>query len=487
MFKKILIANRGEIAVRIIHTCREMNIPSVALYEAVERDALHVRSANEAVLLKTGFSDAAAIVEIAQQVGADAIHPGYGFMAEEASFIRACTAAGITFIGGPADVLDHIHDKVAALETVQAAGFKTVISSGVCATTLDEVQAAAEALGYPVVIKSCYGGRGPGERLVRRPEALERRLRSAQAESKAVFGTDSIFLEKALLPANQVGVQLLVDRHGSIVHLGEREGSWQYNNHRLIEESPAPCLNESQRTALWETAIAIAQLFRLENAATVEFMVDSGGQFYFTEIKARIQTEHPLSEMRTGLDLIREQIRIAAGEPLGYTQADVTLRGHAVLCRIHAEDPLNQMRSSPGQLNQVRLPVGAHLRVDTLAFPGCLIPEKYGSLIAKLTTWGRDRAEAIARTERGLHDFIVTGLSTDRTLLLNALHQPDFISGHYSTETGYAATKPVPLPDEYYRDLAALAAILYVERYHSQKSSVPERYQSGWHRSRRDL
>ncbi len=486
MFRKILVANRGEIAVRVINTCREMNIPAVAVYEAAERDALHVRCADEALLLDKGFGDAAALIEIAQRVGADAIHPGYGFLAEEAGFIRACNQAGIAFIGGSAEMMDVVHNKVGALETARAAGFRTATSSMTCESDFDEIHSAAQALGYPLIVKSCYGGRGPGTRLVRGPQTLESRVRSAQAESHAVFGNSRIFLEKALLPANQVGVQILADKHGSIIHLGDRDGSWQYNNHRMIEEAPSPCLSEAQRQSLCATALAIARLFNLENAATVEFLIDGDGAYYFTEIKARIQTEHPLTELLTGVDLVREQIRIAAGEPLTLTQDAVRLTGHAIMCRIHAEDPLNRMRSSPGHVEEVRLPTGGGIRIDTYLFPGCNVPELYGSLIAKLMTWGQDRAQAVSRIQRALIDFAVTGVPTDRTFTLNAIRRTEFATGHYSTETGYQQAEAA-LPDAYYRELAALVGVLYVERFHNLTAVIPERVQSGWHQSSRRL
>lgn len=488
MFKKILIANRGEIAVRVIQTCREMGIKTVALYSPQERNSLHVRAASEALLFEAAFTDQQAILDVAKQTGADAIHPGYGFLAEEQEFVHACEAAGITFIGPSAKMLDQVHDKVATLGYARANGFRTVACSMACADDgLEEIAATAEALGYPVVIKSCYGGRGPGARLARTPGQLAAAVHSALAESRAVFGKETLYLEKAILPTNQVGVQLIADKFGSIVHLYERDGSLQHNNIKLIEETPSPALSSAQRAELVETAVALAKLLKLENVATAEFLVDSAGQFYFTEIKARIQTEHPITEMVTGIDLVREQIRVAAGEPLDLQQSDITLSGHAVIARVHAQDPLNQMRPSPGQLQQVRLPVGAGIRVDTYVQAGSDISEAYAPLVAKVSAWGSDRAQAVVRLGRALEDLALTGTLTDKPFLQALLAQEAFVTGTYSTETSNRVTSHTQIDEAYARDLAVMAAVLFAYRQDSHSAVVPQRLQNGWHRSSRRL
>lgn len=488
MFKKMLIANRGEIAVRVIQTCREMGIATAALYAPQEARSLHVAYADEAIPFSGSFSDPAAILAAAQACGADAIHPGYGFLAEESDFIRVCTAAGIAFIGPSADLLDRVHDKVETLAFVRANGFRTVES---LRPAFDEdaesIAESAAQLGYPVVVKSCYGGRGPGERLARDPERLREAVRSALAESRAVFGKEAIYLEKAILPANQVGVQILADRHGNLIHLGDREGSLQHNNGKLIEEAPAPCLSPEGRAELLDSALALARLLGLENAATLEFLIDDAGRFYFTEVKARIQTEHALTEMITGVDLVREQIRIAAGDPLSLRQAEVRFRGHAVMCRIHAQDPLNRMRSSPGQLQEVRLPVGAGLRVDTYVQSGCNVPGTYASLVAKLTAWGGSREQAVARLGRALEDLTLTGVPTNIPFLQSLLRDEAFAVGRYSIETGYRHHAGIPEDDAYLQAVAVAAALLYAGRGQPAGAVVPDRLQSGWHRSSRRL
>jgi acetyl-CoA carboxylase, biotin carboxylase subunit len=489
MFKKILIANRGEIAVRIIQTCREMGIQTLAVYEAADRGSLHVRMADEAVEIEAGgFLKPEVLVKVATQYCADAVHPGYGFLAEIPEFIRACTAAGVTFIGTPAAVLDNAHPKLNALAVAEKAGIPTVTHSP---DSYDETQTAAlnaeaEKLGFPLVIKSCSGGRGPGERLARTPAKLEEAVRSAQAEAFAFFGSRCVYLEKAIIPVHQVSVQILADKHGNVVHLGEREGSLLYGNRKLIEESPAPSLDQTQREQMWQNAVQIAKLFKFEGAGTVEFLVDKEGTFYFTEIKARIQTEHPITELRTGLDLIAEQIFIAAGEPLSVTQADIRLTGWAMLCRINAEDPQNRFMPSPGKIERIRLPGGSNVRVDTYADSSTEIPGTYDPLFAKLSVWGSDRKACLRRLQRALGEFLVEGMPTNLPYLTRIVHAPAFIEGEYSTN---APTKLMreDTPGATLRDLAAIAAVLYLRRNLISQPVTPTRMQSGWHRDSRRL
>lgn len=493
MFKKILVANRGEIAVRIIRTCRELGIYTIAVYEASDRGSLHVRLADECVQLPDhrAFMDAEMMLSIAIERGADAIHPGYGFLAEDFEFIRAAETAGIIFIGPPANVVARTRSKIGALEMVDAAGFKTVEHS---ADSFDEdelgaLQTAAEALGYPLVIKSCSGGRGRGERLVIDPAHLAESVRGSQVESNAVYANKRLFLERAILPAHQIGVQIMADQHGNVIHLGDREGSVIRSNQKIIEEAPSLCLTPDRRAELLETAVQIARLFDYQNLGTVEFLVDEAGEFYFSEIKARIQIEHTLTEMMTRIDMVREQIRLAAGEPLGYRQEDVMSRGHAITCRLQAEDPSRLHLPTPGQLRRVRLPGGPEIRVDTYTYCDAHVSPFYEPLVAKLTVWGSDRPACIQRLRRALEDFTVIGVPTNLPLLLNVLRTPSFIEGRYTTDFLNQHPQPEQLPGENLtrRDLAIAAAIYYARRREAFNPQLPDQWATGWHQSSRRL
>lgn len=491
MFKKILIANRGEIAVRIVRTCREMGITAVVLYEAADRQSLHVRLADECIEVPSAatFLDAAAIIRLAQQCGAEAIHPGYGFLAEDVNFIRQCEIAGIAFIGPPTHVAQKVRNKLEAINRVRAAGFPTVTCSPLTFGVADvkALREAAAQLEYPLVIKSCSGGRGPGERLARSPEQLLRAMQRAQAESRAVFGNQQVYLEKAILPAHQVAVQILADGQGNLVHLGEREGSLVIGNRKVVEETPSPSLTPAQQEQLWETAVAIARLFNYQNAGTVEFLIDESGQFFFTEIKARIQVEHPVTELVTRVDLVREQICVAAGEPLRFTQQDVLPRGWAMLCRINAEDPWNHFLPSPGQIQMVRLPGGPEVRVDTYVYCGCHVPEAYDPLIAKLAVWAPDRETCLLRMRRALEDFKLVGTPTNLPVLQRVFWEEAFLQGMYNTDL---LAHPLPAEKKkngHLRDLAAAVAVLHARRNVQGSVTRPERLLSGWHRSSRRL
>lgn len=493
MFKKILIANRGEIAVRIIRTCREMGLRTVALYDASDRDSLHVRLADECVLLPShhAFMDANLIVAIAQEQGADAVHPGYGFLAEDVTLIHACEDAGIAFIGPPAEVVAAARYKIGALEKARAAGFPTVDHSQRSFSEGDFADLAAEAaqIGYPLVVKSCRGGRGRGERLVNTPELLPEVVRRAQVESKAVYGHNELYIEKAILPAHQVGVQIVADRHGNLVHLGEREGSIIHSNQKIVEESPSLCLSPERREVLLETAVQLARLFDYQNVGTVEFLVDTAGEFYFSEIKARIQIEHTLTEMMTRIDLVREQIRLAAGEPLGYAQEDIDFRGWGIMCRLQAEDPSRRYMPSPGRLRRVRLPGGPEVRVDTYLYCDSEVPPYYDPLIAKTTVWAPDRPAAIDRLRRALEDFAIIGAPTNLPLLMAVLRAPAFISGDYATDLLHQplTAKPATDIETLRQDLAVAAAIFYTRRHEAFAPEVPDQWASGWHRTSRHI
>ena len=491
MFNKILIANRGEIAVRIMRTCRELKIPTVALYESPDQGSLHVRLADECVLLDApgGFMNGAAILEIAHAKGADAIHPGYGFLAEQAEFIRACENAGITFIGPPAHVVEMTANKVKALERAQAAGIVTPVFSSQCFEnqTPAELYAQADQLGYPLVVKSCRGGRGPGEQIVQQRENLKAVVQRAQQQAHAVYGDRRVYFEKAILPVYQLSVQILGDARGNLIQLGEREGSLLLGNQKIIEEMPAPSLQPEQRERLWQLALAVARLFGYENAGTVEFLMDAAGNFYFTEIKARIQVEHPLTEMLTHIDLVRAQIELAAGAPLPYRQDEIQFKGWAMMARLSAQDAWNQFMPSPGRLYRVRLPGGPGVRLDTYVYSGCDVPAEYDPLIAKLTVGGADREMCRRRLERALDEFKLIGAATTLPLLEQLVREPLFVQGVYHVQHNIKALKAKQTSPQTLRDLAAAVAIYYERTNQTFQPTTPARVLSGWHRASRTL
>jgi acetyl-CoA carboxylase biotin carboxylase subunit len=491
MFKKILIANRGEIAVRIIRTCRDMDIRTVALYEADDRGSLHVRLADEAVPLMSerGYLDHVAVLKCALETGAEAIHPGYGFLAERLDFIEACEQAGVVFIGPPLELMRAQQDKLDGLNRVRAAGFSTsdYAPRSFGGDELDALRAAADQLGYPVVIKSCLGGRGRGAYSARTPQQLERALRRAQVEAQLVYGNKRFYLERLTTPSHLIGVQIIADDGGRLIHLGEREGSLIRGNQKMIEEAPAPCLAPSQREQVWQTAVDIARLLGLRSASTIEFVVDLSGNFYFTEVKPRVQIEHTVTEMISSVDIVREQIQVAAGEPLTYTQAEVLLRGHAISCRISAEDPWRHYLPSPGKLRRVRLPTGHGIRVDTYAYSGCVVPAQYDPIVAKVIAWGNDRAQAVRRLQRALDEFALIGTATTLPIHQLIVHHPDFVAAHYDTDSLRRELPEDTLPQDYARDLAVAAAIAYARRNRAGQPTLPDRLQTGWHRATRQL
>jgi acetyl/propionyl-CoA carboxylase alpha subunit len=451
-----------------------------------------VRLSDECVELRTqsGFLDQEEILRIAREYGADAVHPGYGFLAEREDFIRLCSLAGVTFIGQPAQVVEETRQKISAMQRAEAAGFSTPDHSVTLFTDASQAALNDETirLGFPLVVKSCRGGRGRGERLVWSPDRLEKAVRDAQTEAQAVYGDRRVYLEKLILPAHQIGVQIIGDRHGRIIHLGEREGSLRYGNQKLIEETPAPCLSPKQRRELWQAALELARLFELQNVGTVEFVVDQAGEFYFTEIKPRIQIEHPLSEMVTGVDLVSEQIRVAAGEPLSIPQEKIRLDGWAMQCRISAEDPWRQFMPNPGYLHMVRLPGGPGVRVDTYVYSGCYIPAEYDPLVAKLVVWGEERQQCMRRMRQALQECLLTGTPTNLPLIQRILSQPGFIDGSYTTELLPALMdEEASLDDDHYRNLAAIAAVAYLRQRQFTRPVMPDRLLSGWHRESRRL
>ncbi|MDR5683322.1 MAG: acetyl-CoA carboxylase biotin carboxylase subunit [Armatimonadota bacterium] len=429
MFKKVLIANRGEIAVRVIRACRELGVRTVAVYSEADRNGLHVKLADEAFCIGPppaveSYLNIPNIMSTAELLGVDAIHPGYGFLAENAHFAEICRDVRIAFIGPTPEAIEAMGNKSRAREIAQRAGVPVIPGSPGPVRTEAEAEAVAARIGYPLIIKASAGGGGRGMRYVHTREDLPRALQLAQQESEAAFGSAEIYIEKYLDEPRHVEVQILADTRGNVVHLGERECSIQRRHQKLLEEAPAPGISGRLRASLHRAAVRIAQAIGYTNAGTIEFLVDRDENFYFMEMNTRIQVEHPVTEMTTGLDLVREQIRVAAGERLSWQQKDIEFRGHAIECRINAEDPTHDFRPSPGRVSGFIVPGGPGIRVDTHVYAGYTIPPYYDSLMAKIIAWGRDRPEAIARMERALREFEVAGVRTTipfhRLLLDNA-------------------------------------------------------------------
>jgi acetyl-CoA carboxylase, biotin carboxylase subunit len=437
MFKKILIANRGEIALRIISACRELGIPSVAIYSEADRDALHVRYADEDVCVgpypsAASYLNISAIVSAAEITEADAIHPGYGFLSENAYFAEILHDCNITFIGPSPDAIRKMGDKVLARKTVAAAGVPTVPGSPGPVDTADEALAFAHRAGYPVILKASAGGGGRGMRVARDERELSGAWETARNEADKAFGNPEVYLEKYLEDPRHVEFQVFGDRHGHIRHMGERECSIQRRHQKLIEEAPSPSLAPELREKMAEAAIAASRAVSYVNAGTIEFLVDRKGRFYFLEMNTRLQVEHPVTEQVTGVDMVKEQIAVAAGLKLSFADRDLKPRGHAIEFRINAEDPIS-FKPSPGRIAAFHPPGGLGVRVDTAAYQGYLVPPHYDSLIAKLIVTGRDRAEAIARGRRALDQFVIEGVKTTIPMHRRILEDPDFVSGRVST------------------------------------------------------
>jgi acetyl-CoA carboxylase biotin carboxylase subunit len=437
MFKKILIANRGEIATRIIWACRELGIRTVAIHSEADRDSLHVRFADEAICIgpapsAKSYLNIPAVISAAEITNVDAIHPGYGFLAENAYFAEVCEACNIKFIGPRADTIQLMGDKSEARAAMKAAGVP--ITPGFDGIIEDEEQAARVAtdIGYPVIIKASAGGGGRGMRIVQDQDALLNSLSAAQQEAQIAFGNPAVYIEKYIETARHIEIQVLGDQYGNIVHLGERECSIQRRHQKLIEESPSPALTREMRQQMGELAVRACREIGYVNAGTMEFLLDQNNKFYFMEMNTRIQVEHPVTEFVTNTDLVREQILIAAGERLEFDQEDIVFSGHAIECRINAESPDTHI-PSPGLITAMNLPGGPGVRVDTAAYPGWVVPPHYDSLIAKLIVHHRNREMAIARMRRALEAYIVEGIETSVPLHQRILAEPDFVAGRLST------------------------------------------------------
>jgi acetyl-CoA carboxylase biotin carboxylase subunit len=468
MFKKILIANRGEIAVRVIRACREMGIQSVAVYSDVDRASLHVRKADEAYPLgpaaaAESYLNIPKIIGVAKKSGAEAVHPGYGFLSENPHFAHACAEAGIKFIGPTVAAMEMMGSKTRARQNMDKAGVPFVPGTSRGLESPQEAARVAEKIGYPVMLKAAAGGGGKGMRLVQSPDQLKSSLESAQSEAQRAFGDGEVYLEKAIINPRHIEMQVLADEHGNTVYLGERECSIQRRHQKVLEESPSPVVDEEMRRRMGEIAVRVAQAAAYTNAGTIEFLVDQQKNFYFLEMNTRLQVEHPVTELTTGLDLVHLQIRVAAGERLPLKQEDVLLRGHAIECRIYAEDPDNNFFPSPGKISLLLLPSGPGIRRDSGMYEGWTVPIDYDPLLAKLIGYGTDREQATSRLRRALNEYFVGGIKTNISLFRRILNDEDFKAGRL--DTGFLdrlLARPVETTaDDKAAEVAAIAAGLF--------------------------
>jgi len=477
VFRKILIANRGEIAVRIIRACREMGIRAAAVYSDVDRASEHVLLADEAYAIGPAPSTESylridKLIEVARRAQAEALHPGYGFHAENPALPRACRESGIVFIGPSAEAMELMGSKTAAREVAARAGAPVVPGAKEALGSLAEAGERAAALGYPVLLKAVAGGGGKGMRRVETPAELAAAFRDARSEAENAFGDASLYLEKYLERPRHVEIQILGDLHGHLIHLGERECSLQRRHQKLVEESPSPVMTAELRAAMGEAAVRIARAGGYTNAGTIEFLVKRsegaplGCEFFFLEVNARLQVEHPVTELVTGLDLVKEQIRLAAGEPLAYRQEDIQWRGHALECRVYAEDAENNFFPCPGRITRLERPAGPGVRVDGYVYEGWNVPLEYDPLLAKLICWGNDRAEALARLRRALDEYLIGGIQTNLPFFRRLLDRAEFVRGELDTELieRMLDEKPAAAPSRIFGtpvvDAAAVAAAL---------------------------
>ncbi len=491
-FDTVLIANRGEIAVRIIRACRDLGLHSVAIYSEADRLSAHVRLADRAVLIGPAAANQSylaidKVIAAAKSTGAGAIHPGYGFLSENADFAQACADAGIVFIGPPAAVQRALGEKTSARRIAIEA--QVPIAPGINADVVDAAEARrlADDIGYPVLLKAAAGGGGKGIRFIFAPEEIESALPAARAEAQAAFGDARVYLEKAITPARHIEVQIFGDTHGNVVHLGERECSLQRRHQKLIEESPSVALDTDLRARITSAAVRLAQRCGYVNAGTVEFLLGPDRQFYFMEVNTRLQVEHPVTEWCTGLDLVREQIRVAAGLPLSFRQEDIQFRGHAIECRIAAEDPENRFLPSTGTVEQLVEPSGPGVRVDSMLYTGLEVSLYYDSLLAKLIVWGPDRKTAIARTLRALREYAIGGVHTTIPLHQYLLEHPRFIAGDLALsfiDDTWNADQAKPTPPAINEEtsasvhapafVAAIAAAIAAQQPHGESRTIAQ-------------
>lgn len=467
MFKKILIANRGEIAVRVIRACRELGIASVAVYSDPDRASLHVRKADEAyhigpALASESYLNISRILDAAKRSGADAIHPGYGFLSENSRFAQACADAGVKFIGPSAASMEMMGSKTRARQHMEVAEVPFVPGTARGLDSPEQAHEIAGKIGYPVMLKAAAGGGGKGMRLVHDPADLKSALEAAQSEAQRAFGDGEVYLEKAIVNPRHIEVQVFADEHGNTVYLGERECSIQRRHQKVIEEAPSPLVDADMRRRMGEVAVRVAQAAGYTNAGTVEFLVDQNKNFYFLEMNTRLQVEHPITELTTGLDLVHLQIRIASGEKLPFAQNDISIRGHAIECRIYAEDPDNGYLPSPGKITLLLAPSGPGIRRDSGMYEGWTVPMDYDPLLAKLIGYGTDRQQAISRLQRALNEYFVGGIKTNISLFRRILADEDFRSGKLDTGFLDRLLKRAPVetrPEN--PELAAIAAGIF--------------------------
>jgi acetyl-CoA carboxylase biotin carboxylase subunit len=496
MFRKVLIANRGEIAVRVTRACREMGITTVAVYSEVDRKSLHVRYADEAYPIGPAPSSESylridRVVEAARRSGADAIHPGYGFLAENPKFVGACQEAGIVFIGPPVEAMELMGSKTASRQAVIKAGLPVVPGTDRNLESLTEIQRMAGEIGFPVMLKAAAGGGGKGLRLVQSSAELESAYRNARSEAQNAFNDPSVYIEKYIERPRHVEIQILGDQHGNLIYLGERECSLQRRHQKVMEECPSPLMDEALRRRMGETAVRIGKLAGYFNAGTVEFLVDQKRNFYFLEMNTRLQVEHPITEMVLGIDLVKEQVRIAAGEALQWRQKDVNMRGAAIECRIYAEDPANNFFPCPGTIERLQAPRGPGIRSDSGVYQGWKVPIEYDPLLAKLVVWGSNRSEAIARLRRALDEYEVFGIQTTIPFFRRVLDHADFVAGRI--DTGFIdraladgiLTEDAPDP-EMERVALLVAALDATRQVSAQTAATPTVRESQWKKAGRE-
>ncbi|APC83180.1 acetyl-CoA carboxylase biotin carboxylase subunit [Clostridium botulinum] len=439
MFKKILVANRGEIAVRIIRACREMGIETVAIYSEADKDALHVQLADEAVCIgppssKDSYLNMYNIISATVLTGSQAIHPGFGFLSENSKFANMCKDCNIVFIGPDSETIDKVGNKSNARDIMIRAGVPVIPGSNGVIHNEEEALNIAEEIGYPVVVKASAGGGGRGIRIVHSKENMIKAFNTAKSEAKGVFGDDSMYVEKFIKNPRHIEFQILGDNYGNIIHLGERDCSLQRRNQKVLEEAPSPRMNEELRKRMGDVAIKAAKAVEYKNAGTIEFLLDEDGSFYFMEMNTRIQVEHPITEMVTGVDILKEQIKIAYGEKLNIKQKDIKIQGHAIECRINAEDYKNGFRPCPGKIENLYIPGGLGVRLDSSVYLGYTIPPYYDSMIGKLIAYGRNREETIQIMKRALGELIIEGVNTNIDFQFIILEDENFIKGEYTTK-----------------------------------------------------
>lgn len=438
MFDKILIANRGEIAVRIIRACRELGIQTVAVYSEADKDALHTQLADEAICIgparaSESYLDIKRIISATIATKANAIHPGFGFLSENTKFAKICEESNIVFIGPKSEMIETMGNKSKARETMKKAGIPIVPGSEGVLKDIKEAKKLAKRIGYPVIMKASSGGGGKGMRVAYNEEELGANFSMAQREAKAAFNDDSMYMEKYVVNPKHIEFQILGDQHGNIIHLGERDCSIQRRHQKILEEAPSVALTEALRKKMGEAAVKAAKAIGYNNAGTIEFLLAEDGEFYFMEMNTRIQVEHPITEMITGIDLIKKQIESAAGLPLNIKQKDVVISGHSIECRINAENPSKGFRPSPGKITNLHLPGGKGIRIDSAIYHGYEVPPNYDSMLAKLIVYGKDRDEAIAKMNSALGEFIIEGIDTNIDFQFEVLNNKNFVQGNYHT------------------------------------------------------